>query len=773
MKLLTIDVDNVNGIQASIDLASMPAGLVAFTGSNGAGKTTALEAVPAALYGMMPSRRRGASLYDYVAGDGGVRLTFEADGGAVIGVRVRLDGDRRKAEGWLETDGVVLTTGKIADLRGSIEELFGSRDLFLAGAFAAQNRRGNLAELTKGERKALFVEMLGIAGLQAIADVAREHGRQAEAERAAMNAERDALEGRRSVESAEAEVATWENTVAEADEERDEATLRVARAVDALEGIAGAIRERDRTAQARSQAQADAERNEEEIRRGETTRARVLDDWRELEEQHEADARKFDQEADHLERSRQADIDRATRRVQELEVEGTEPAWAELEEDLDQVLEGLGVLDREAQAHEAIVAKHNECVRRAELRYKVPCTATDRWIDYDGDLKHSDILDLAGTCPLLADANEARAASSELSIERAKYEASAEEREAKRRVLQARQAELVELFRGRPRWDAYNAARDRLEGDLAEIDGRAQAAREALARRRTDHGKRLEQRKAKRDRDLVEIQTRLEKLRHDNEELAAVLRKATEEARQAAEALEALGDVEDLERDKRAGAADVEAAQNKRAQARERLGQAKARLEEARVVERRWNDLTTAARGVTEAMGQWAKLATAFGPDGVQALLIDAAGPEIAAIVNELLEACYGPRFSIAFRTLRPRARGAGHVEEFSIRVFDEGAERDLEDLSGGERTIVGEALALGLAIYNARRAGIQWRTLFRDETAGALDPDNAHRYVEMLRRAREVGGFHQVVFVAHLPQVVDAADVRVRFHAGTARRIA
>ena len=162
---------------------------------------------------------------------------------------------------------------------------------------------------------------------------------------------------------------------------------------------------------------------------------------------------------------------------------------------------------------------------------------------------------------------------------------------------------------------------------------------------------------------------------------------------------------------------------------------------------------------------EWAALARALGRNGVQAHEVDAAAPEVATIANDLLTACFGSRFALSIDTTRETADGKRQVETFAVRVYDaeHGSSADVEAKSGGEKVILHEALALALAIYAGRRSNVRWETLFRDETAGALDDDNAPRYVEMLRRAREVGGFAHIVFVAHQPQVIEAADVVVR----------
>jgi DNA repair protein SbcC/Rad50 len=80
----------------------------------------------------------------------------------------------------------------------------------------------------------------------------------------------------------------------------------------------------------------------------------------------------------------------------------------------------------------------------------------------------------------------------------------------------------------------------------------------------------------------------------------------------------------------------------------------------------------------------------------------------------------------------------------------------------------VNEAVNLGIAIYNMRQAeGVRHETLFRDETVGALDSKNAKEYVRMLRRAMDVGGFHQVIFICHSPQVWEMADQILQIHDG------
>ena len=155
-------------------------------------------------------------------------------------------------------------------------------------------------------------------------------------------------------------------------------------------------------------------------------------------------------------------------------------------------------------------------------------------------------------------------------------------------------------------------------------------------------------------------------------------------------------------------------------------------------------------------------LAKVFGPDEIQLCEIQAAGPEVSTLVNALLEGCFDNKFEIRFRTQRPKADGRGMVDDFDVEVRNKNLDRTclVDELSGGQFVLVNEAVNLGIAIYNMRQGeSIRYETLFRDETVGALDSANAREYVRMLRRAMDLGGFHQVIFICHTPLVWELAD--------------
>ena len=207
---------------------------------------------------------------------------------------------------------------------------------------------------------------------------------------------------------------------------------------------------------------------------------------------------------------------------------------------------------------------------------------------------------------------------------------------------------------------------------------------------------------------------------------------------------------------------------------RETLLAERARLEQAHTeaarTEERLQTVENRLCLVRQERDDWEYLAHVFGAEEIQLLEIQSAGPELSELVNDLLEGCLDNKFEIRFRTQRPKADGRGFVDDFDVEVRNKSLDRafSVDELSGGQFVLVNEAMNLGIAMYNARKCeGIRYETLFRDETVGALDHQNGFEYVRMLRRAMEIGGFYQVVFISHTPGVWELADRVVRVKDG------
>jgi exonuclease SbcC len=163
------------------------------------------------------------------------------------------------------------------------------------------------------------------------------------------------------------------------------------------------------------------------------------------------------------------------------------------------------------------------------------------------------------------------------------------------------------------------------------------------------------------------------------------------------------------------------------------------------------------------------RIAKTFGPMEIQSYEIDSAGPEVSRLANELLFNCFGPRYSIKLVTQEMKTDGSGYKDEFDVSVYDQKYTRwvSIDDLSGGQKVIVSEALALAIALYNKEKNGVAWDTLFRDEVSSALDVENAPAYIRMLRQARSLGKFQRVYFISHQQFLENLADSIIRVSNG------
>ena len=75
---------------------------------------------------------------------------------------------------------------------------------------------------------------------------------------------------------------------------------------------------------------------------------------------------------------------------------------------------------------------------------------------------------------------------------------------------------------------------------------------------------------------------------------------------------------------------------------------------------------------------------------------------------------------------------------------------------------LVNEGIPLEIATFNSRMTNARMRTLHRDETAEGLSERCQDGYVQMLQRARELGGFRRVLLIAHSSRIWRQADAHV-----------
>ncbi|MCS6861507.1 MAG: SMC family ATPase [Abditibacteriales bacterium] len=153
------------------------------------------------------------------------------------------------------------------------------------------------------------------------------------------------------------------------------------------------------------------------------------------------------------------------------------------------------------------------------------------------------------------------------------------------------------------------------------------------------------------------------------------------------------------------------------------------------------------------------KLEGAFGRDGIPALIIENAIPEIEEEANRLLRQLTDNRVQVAIEPLRDLKSG-GIKETLDIKVSDELGTRPLELFSGGESFRVDFALRIALSKLLARRAGTRLRTLVVDEGFGTQDADGLQRILEAINVIKD--DFDKILVITHLETLKNAFPARI-----------
>lgn len=210
------------------------------------------------------------------------------------------------------------------------------------------------------------------------------------------------------------------------------------------------------------------------------------------------------------------------------------------------------------------------------------------------------------------------------------------------------------------------------------------------------------------------------------------------------------------------------AAERTHADARTSLALAERSLAEAKASAERVEELERDLSLAAEDLADWTRLAADLGPDGLQALELDAAGPEINALANRFLHECFSNRFTVSVET-RPQSEDSAR-EPCEIRVFDseEGVWKLARRLSGSGSKIVGAGLRWAFVVIACRQWGIEAPTIFCDEADAMTDDDQAHALFAMMRLAADIIGASRVIYITHNEAVKALADTRLHVENGT-----
>jgi exonuclease SbcC len=166
--------------------------------------------------------------------------------------------------------------------------------------------------------------------------------------------------------------------------------------------------------------------------------------------------------------------------------------------------------------------------------------------------------------------------------------------------------------------------------------------------------------------------------------------------------------------------------------------------------------------GLKDQVSQYRQLERAFGKDGVPALLIEQALPQIESKANEVLDRLSQGTMSVRFITQAAYKdkRRDDLKETLDIQISDGAGMRDYEMFSGGEAFRVNFAIRLALSEVLAQRAGARLQTLVIDEGFGSQDAQGRQRLVEAINLVRQ--DFARILVITHIDELKDAFPTRI-----------
>ena len=154
------------------------------------------------------------------------------------------------------------------------------------------------------------------------------------------------------------------------------------------------------------------------------------------------------------------------------------------------------------------------------------------------------------------------------------------------------------------------------------------------------------------------------------------------------------------------------------------------------------------------------ELVNAFGKNGIQAVIIENAIPEIEHAANSLLNRMTEGRMNITFNTRKTNKSNEKVSETLDIFISDELGTRNYEMYSGGEAFRVNFAIRLALSKILARRAGTKLKTLVIDEGFGTQDAKGISRLIEAINTVSN--DFEKILIITHMNELKEAFPAKI-----------
>ncbi len=203
----------------------------------------------------------------------------------------------------------------------------------------------------------------------------------------------------------------------------------------------------------------------------------------------------------------------------------------------------------------------------------------------------------------------------------------------------------------------------------------------------------------------------------------------------------------------------LEAAHDQEQQANLRLGAARSKVEYCADLRKQRVKRRAKEKQLRQDQAIYQELQEAFGKNGVQAMLIETAIPEIEDEANRLLARMSGGRMQVRFETQRQTKKGSA-AETLDIHISDELGARSYETYSGGERYRINFGIRIALSRLLARRAGARLELLVIDEGFGTQDAEGRDGVLDAIQAVSD--DFGCILVITHIDELKNAFNTRI-----------
>ncbi|MBV45629.1 MAG: hypothetical protein CL900_00215 [Dehalococcoidia bacterium] len=156
------------------------------------------------------------------------------------------------------------------------------------------------------------------------------------------------------------------------------------------------------------------------------------------------------------------------------------------------------------------------------------------------------------------------------------------------------------------------------------------------------------------------------------------------------------------------------------------------------------------------------ELASAFGRNGIQALMIERAVPMLENTAKELLARLSDNKMTIKLELKEGRIDRATGLpsEELNITISDEQGTRSYETFSGGETFRIDFSIRIAMSKLLASRSGSPLPILFIDEGFGSQDTIGQGRLIEVIQSISE--DFEKIIVITHIDSMKENFDQQI-----------